>query len=216
MITLSAAARDALWRWLRVESRVIPPGVDLQRFTPGGAKTPEPSIVCPSALDDPRKRGGTLLAAFDLVRRERPETRLLLSRPSDANLARELATRPGVELIDLDGHQQLLECYRSAHVLALPSRAEAFGLVVSEALACGTPAVVSDDGGSAEIVQTPEIGLTVACDDVNALARGLLDGLDLGIQPDTPSACRNRAEDFSTDRTTDLHRDLYREMIDAR
>ena len=57
-----------------------------------------------------------------------------------------------MELANLDAPEPLVDAYRSAWVSALPSHDEAFGLVLAEALACGTPVVGSNDGGVPELI----------------------------------------------------------------
>ena len=193
-VVLSEAARDAAQRWLGIDAQVIRPGVDLDAFTPGRGRAKGFTVVCPAALDAPHKRAGLLLAAFALVRRERPGAVLILDRRSGV-------TAEGVELRDLDAHRNLLAAYREAHVCALASRDEAFGLVLAEALACGTPAVASDDGGGAEITES-----TFSGDDPRALARVILDAAG-----QDPAACRARAERFSIERCVAAHEALYRE-----
>ena len=55
-----------------VEARVIAPGVDVEAFSPGPGRSEEPAILFAAAPEEPRKRIGLLLEAFELVRRERP------------------------------------------------------------------------------------------------------------------------------------------------
>jgi glycosyltransferase involved in cell wall biosynthesis len=211
---LSAAAADAFERWLGVEATVIAPGVDLAAFAPGpGERVPAPTIFCAADLGEPRKRVGLLVDAFGLVRRARPDARLALSRPRDpAAAARAGADRPGVELAGLDDPGALADAYRSTWVTALPSFGEAFGLVLVEALACGTPVVGTDDGAIPEIVDRPEIGRLFRRDDPRDLARALLEALDLSRHPATAAACRARAEEFSLDRCVDAYDALLREL----
>lgn len=80
-----------------------------------------------------------------IVRRSRPDARLLLMRPRDEALADALeadhswlelvAARPG------EDDALLLDCYRRSWISVLPSLGEAFGLVLAESLACGRPVV---------------------------------------------------------------------------
>lgn len=195
-VVLSDAARRAAERWLGVEARVIHPGVDLDAFTPGGERAEAFTVVCPAALDAPHKRAGLLLDAFALVRRERPGARLVLDRRSGV-------AAPGVELRDLDDHGALVAAYREAHVCALASEGEAFGLVLVEALACGTPAVASDDAAGPEITAT-----TFGGDDPRALAAAILDARE-----QDPGDCRARAERFSIGACVAAHEALYREAL---
>ena len=60
--------------------------------------------------------------------------------------------------------------YVVADVCAFPSRYEPFGIVALEAMAAGTPVIVSDVGGLGEVVRHEETGLTVYAGDANSLA----------------------------------------------
>jgi glycosyltransferase involved in cell wall biosynthesis len=64
--------------------------------------------------------------------------------------------------------------YRASDVLVLPSRFEPWGLVVNEAMACGTPCIVSDVvGAGPDMVEGQDTGLIIPHDDVEALAAAL-------------------------------------------
>jgi phosphatidylinositol alpha-mannosyltransferase len=210
---LSRAARDNIWRWLGVEARLIYPGVDLSAFELGDGRAEQPTIVCAAAADDERKRVPLLIAAFRHVRRERPDARLVLVRPRDAGRAGELGG-DGVELVEPDTGA-VAGLFRSAWVSALPSRNEAFGLVLVESLACGTPVVGARDGGVPEIVDRPEVGRLFEGDDERELANALLEAFELAADPGTRAACRARAEEFSTARTAAGYEALYRELLAA-
>ncbi|HEX8086635.1 MAG TPA: glycosyltransferase family 4 protein [Solirubrobacteraceae bacterium] len=195
-VVLSEAAKRATERWLGVTPRVIHPGVDLGAFTPGGERADAFTVICPAALDAPHKRAGLLLEAFGELRRQRTGARLIVDGRNDIEA-------PGVERRDLDDHAALVAAYREAHVCALASEGEAFGLVLVEALACGTPAVASDDGGGAEVTDT-----TFSGDDPAALATTILEAAGR-----EPAECRARAEYFGLDRCLDAHEALYREVL---
>jgi glycosyltransferase involved in cell wall biosynthesis len=210
-VVLSRSAADEFRREFGVDARVIHPGVDLSTFSPGGERAPEPTIICAAALDSPRKRVDLLVRAFHRIRSDRPEARLLLSRPRDPSVAESLLG-PGVELVDLDDRAALAETYRRSWVSALASTGEAFGLVLVEAMACGTPVVATDADGMAEIVNDDAIGRLYDGDE-RELAHALLETLEFAGDPGTAAACRSRAEDFSTDRTTEAYLDLYRELL---
>jgi glycosyltransferase involved in cell wall biosynthesis len=208
-VALSEAARDALWRWLGIDARVVYPGVDLEAFRPPADRAEAPTLFCGADLGEPRKRVPLLLEAFRLVRRERPEARLILSRPREPGGAAE----PGVELRDVDDRRVLAATYGEAWVSILPSVSEAFGLVLVEALACGTPVVGTDTGGIAEVVDRDSIGRVFEGGE-RELAGAILEALELAQEPGTPAACRERAEDFSIDRCVESYLDLYRELLD--
>jgi glycosyltransferase involved in cell wall biosynthesis len=202
---LSEHARDAFHTYLGVEARVIPPPVDTDRFTPGGERDEQPLIVCAADAREPRKRVGLLVEAFRGVRRAHPRARLAL----DARTA--TASGDGVELVDMS---DLPALYRRAWVSALPSWGEAFGLVLAEALACGTPVVGANLHGIPEVPGGDgAVGRLFDGDDPQELTRALLEAIELARDPGTAGACRARAEAFSVARCAERHEALYSELL---
>jgi glycosyltransferase involved in cell wall biosynthesis len=215
-VVLSRTAAEAYRRLLGLDSVVVAPPVDLDAFVPGGPRAEAPTIVCAAAVDEARKRVGLLLEAFARVRRERPTAQLVLSRPESPAALRALGLpRPGVTLADLDDRDELAAAYRRAWTSVLPSTHEAFGLVLVEALACGTPVVGANRGAIPEVVDRPEIGrlFDESPDPAAGLGRALLEVFELAGDPATAAACRARAEDFSLTRCADAHVDLYARLL---
>lgn len=105
--------------------------------------------------------------------------------------------------------QQLVELLGSASAaLVTPNWDEPYGLVVAEALACGTPVCGFDRGALAEIL-TPDCGLLAPPGDVEALAALIPRAMRLDR-----AAARLRAEEFcSLDRTADAYTRLYETVI---
>ncbi|MEJ7784165.1 MAG: glycosyltransferase family 4 protein [Solirubrobacteraceae bacterium] len=214
VVALSQAAVDGFERWFGHQARLIPPGVNLEAFPLASERAERPTIICAADLGEPRKNVGLLVEAFARVRRDRPDVRLVLSRPRSAVAAEAfVGDAPGVELTDLDDRAALARAYGEAWVSVLASTGEAFGLVLVEALSCGTPVVATRAGGMAEIVDRPEIGRLFGPGDEAGLARALAEALELAEDPATRAACRTRAEDFSTDRTTEQYVELYQELL---
>jgi glycosyltransferase involved in cell wall biosynthesis len=98
------------------------PGVD-DRFRPEGTRADGQPYVLMLASGDPRKNHATLADAVELVRKSKPELRLVAP--------------PFIR------HDELGSLYRGAAVFAYPSFFEGFGMPVLEAMACGTPVVAS-------------------------------------------------------------------------
>ena len=212
VLALSQAARDSIWRWLAVEARVIYPGVDLSRFEPGD-RSPVPTIGCAADGADGRKRVPLLVEAFGLVRTERPNAELLLVEPGEERLGEELAAVPGIRLLPR-GVETAQTIFQSSWASVLPSEREAFGLVLIESLACGTPVVGTRDGAIPEIIDRPEVGCLFEGDERD-LATALLEALELASDPATPGSCRSRATDFSIEHSAAAHEDIFRELMAA-
>jgi glycosyltransferase involved in cell wall biosynthesis len=209
VVALSQAAAAAFERWLGVEARVIAPGVDLEAFSPDpGALALAPTVVCAADPREPRKRVGLLREAFALVRRDVPEARLILDRGA--------VDAPGVEIRDLSAPGALVAANREAWVAALPSWGEAFGLVLLEAMACGTPVVGSNREAIPEVAGSPDVGRLFDGDDPRALADALLAGFELARDPATAGACRAQAERFPWSATVDAYLGLYEDVVRRR
>jgi glycosyltransferase involved in cell wall biosynthesis len=208
VVALSEAAVHGFRRELGVEAEVIHPGVDLDRFRPVAERDELPTIFCASDPGVEAKRVPLLVEAFQRLRKRRKRARLILQAPQDEALA---ATLRG-EGIELTSGENLPELYSRAWALALPSWGEAFGLVLTEALACGTPVV----GTNAEVIDSDEIGRVFEGGDPKDLAKALSETLDLAKDPKTRDRCRERAEDFSTERATEEYLRLYESLRASR
>jgi glycosyltransferase involved in cell wall biosynthesis len=214
VVVSSHAAARGIKRWFDVDARVVYPGVRLEEFEGGVARDEQPTIACAADPDDARKRVPLLVSAFRRVRRERPSARLLLVRPRDPSTERALSEEEGVELLDqAPGTPALL--FQRAWVSALAAYNEAFGLVLVESLACGTPAAGMDDGGVPEIVDRPSVGRLFDGGE-DGLVRALLETLELAHDPSTAAHCRSRAADFTTAGTAAGCVALYEELIARR
>jgi mannosylfructose-phosphate synthase len=152
--------------------RVIPPGYDDQRFYPVSLSTRnmlkktlglDGRVVLALGRMAKNKGYDLLLRAMPAVFHRVPDAMLVLAvgstEPSDAErelirglreLADELGIADRVVFKDFIPDHELADYYRAADVFALSSRYEPFGMTAIEAMACGTPTVVTTEGGLCE------------------------------------------------------------------
>lgn len=212
---LSEAAAAAARRYLLLDPVVLPGGVVSSDFDVQVEKR-RATLVCAASLGDPRKRGDVLLQAFEELRSRREDVELVLVKTPDPHLSPEQHTLPaGVRMIDADDTNRLAEAYASASASVLPSIDEAFGLVLIESLAAGTPVVATKSGACPEIVDSAQIGVLVEPDDSAALARGMESALELAKHPSTSDACRERARQFDWSRVAEQHERLYHAALES-
>ena len=149
--------------------RVIPPGYDDTRFFPVSEASrraikqqldAEGPIVLALGRVARNKGYDLLLRAMQVVVKRVPEARLLLAigstTPSEdeqkqvdqlRQLSIDLGVYEQVMFRDYIPDDLLADYYRAADVFALSSRYEPFGMTAVEAMACGTPTVITTEGG---------------------------------------------------------------------
>jgi glycosyltransferase involved in cell wall biosynthesis len=177
-----------------------PGGVRLARFTPAPCRTTTPTLLYSGALNEPRKRVGDLLAAVALLARDEPSIRLWLSGPGDPSgllAAAPPEARERTDVLPL-GTPDLSDVYGRAWVTVLPSVHEAFGLVLVESLACGTPVVAADHAAPPELV-TAETGALSVPEDARSLADACRRALALARGPGIAERCRASAAPYDWD-----------------
>ena len=105
--------------------------------------------------------------------------------------------------------QELSEIYTVADVFANPTRDEVFGLVNAEALACGTPGVTFNTGGSPECYDAA-CGSVVDCDDIDAFEKEII--RICTEKPYTKEACISRAKEFDKNKRFKEYVELYKRL----
>jgi glycosyltransferase involved in cell wall biosynthesis len=208
--------------------RVVPGGVDLRRFSEVGSRRearrtlgwPEdrPTVVTVRRLV--RAKGlENLIEAAKLVRLRIPEVLVVIAGtgPLEQELKRcvnEAGLEYNVRFVGFVREDALPSVYRAADLFVVPTiTLEGFGLVVVEALACGTPVIVTPIGGLPEVVADLDPGLVLGSGEPAEIARGICAALNGTMSLPSEYECRAYAKRFDWPTIATRVNAVYREVL---
>ncbi len=201
IVTLSDSSRDELVGDLGFDDdkvTVISPGID-PFFSPGGTRSATPLVVAVGRLT-PVKDFPRLVGIMAGVHERVPEARLVIvGEGYERDKILDAVARHGLgNVVTLAGRisdDELLELYRSAWAVCSASTREGWGMTMTEAAACGTPAVATDISGHADAVDAGRSGLLGTTDaELSALLVDVLSDPEL----------RGRLQQGALDRAAEL------------
>lgn len=189
------------------------PPVDLKAFgVPDGA-----FVVGLVANMRPRKGIDVLVRAFGLLPEDLPIYLILAGHMQDAVLDKLLAANPNAKrILRIGYHAKAPALIAACQAAVLPSvKREGLPKNIIEAMAGGVAPIVTDVGGSPELVEPGVSGLVVPAGDPAALAEAVL---TLYRDPELcrrmgAAARRRLATNFNIDDTVDKTLALYRELL---
>lgn len=183
--------------------RAVPNGVD-ERFAPGGERSRTPLVVAVGRLV-PHKRLDLLVRAVRAARRDVPDLELRIvgegyERPALAALLHDLDATGWAHLDGRVSDDRLVALYRAAWAVVSASSAEGWGMTLTEAGACGTPAIATRIAGHRDVIDDGTSGLLVdqPADLADAIRRILTDP---DLRARLGEGARAGAERLSWDRT---------------
>jgi D-inositol-3-phosphate glycosyltransferase len=161
--------------------RVVPYGVDRERFHPGDREAARAAlgvtrrhVLAFVGRLQPLKAPDVAVLALAALVGQRPDldVELLVIGGASGNgggeparlakLAADAGVADRVRFLAAQPHDRLATVYRAADLVLMPSWSESFGLVALEAQACGTPVVAAEVGGLQHAVGDGTTGVLVA------------------------------------------------------
>jgi glycosyltransferase involved in cell wall biosynthesis len=187
---------------------VTPNGVDRSLFHPGTTQTrfdlPEKYILFVGTLE-PRKNLGRLLRAWTEIKDEFNDLWLMIVGVS-GNVFKSIHVSQDIERVHFLGYvddASLAGLYANASLFVLPSQDEGFGLPALEAMASGTPVIVSDGGALPEVVGAA--GMIFCLSDPNQLKNTLRECLsNAGLRAKLREKGLDRATQFCWQVTAEI------------
>ncbi|MEM3565497.1 MAG: glycosyltransferase family 4 protein [Candidatus Bathyarchaeia archaeon] len=191
IVSVSKTLQKQLAATYNIHSQVIYHGIEPEIYQSAKADkveckrllgtNPEEKIILFVGTIHPFKDPLTLIKSFSIIAKEQNKIRLILVgegklRPKILELAKNFKLLDKISIHRRLKFDELVLFYRAADVFVLPSINEGLGIVTLEAMASGTPCIVSNSGASPEIVQ--DCGLIFKQGDYRDLAEKILQVLE--------------------------------------
>ncbi len=195
-------------RWYPWLERVIPNGVDTERFHPGNMRETDPTILFVGTYRR-RKRGALLQQVFtDYVLPRVPNARLWM-------VCEDAPSLPGVDVLGRVTDAELAARYRRAWVFCLPSSYEGFGVPYIEAMASGTAVVATYNAGAREVLDDGRLGTLSSKKHLGRnLVRLLID--DEARAQNESRALQDAKSHYDWTVVAGAYDELYRRALDGR
>jgi len=226
-IAVSPAARDFIYRYFPGDYEIIPNGIDLEHFSDKAPpveryRDDKLNILFVGRLEK-RKGFKYLLGAYEHVKREFPQCRLIVVSPPGSLCKKyeKLAVKRNLKDVVFAGYvpfEDLPGYYNTADVFCSPATGwESFGMVLLEAMATGKPIVASDIPGYAGLISHGVEGLLVKPTDEKALASALLSLLqDKAMRDRMGEKGKLKAKDYSWEVVAQKVMSYYQRLLEGR
>ncbi len=215
-IAVSEPVIAALSRYFRADWEIIPNGVNVGYFHPNG-RVPDdalrrgPRLLFLGRLD-PRNGLDTILAAMPMILARHPQTRLVVAGDGPLRRYYERKAAPLGESVRFLGHvyEERPAHYGSSDLYVCPTTRASFGITLLEAMACGTPMIVSDIIGFRELVEGGNEAVLVPANQPDAWARAAVELIEDPRRREAMGAAGlSKAERFSWPRIARRVLDVY-------
>jgi phosphatidylinositol alpha-mannosyltransferase len=226
-IAVSKAAMEFVSRYFPGDYVIIPNGIDLERFND---KAPPIEKYSDDKLNilfvgrlEKRKGFKYLLGAYERVKKEFPQCRLIVVSPAGrlSKKYENIAVRRNLKDVVFAGYvsfEDLPRYYNTADIFCSPATGwESFGMVLMEAMATGKPIVASDIPGYAGLISHGVEGLLVKPQDEKALASALMILLrDKSMREKMGEKGKLKAKDYSWEVVARKVMEYYEKLLQSR
>jgi len=224
-IAVSKPAKDFVSRYfLPSDFTIIPNGIDIEYFSSpimsiNNYRDGKLNILFVGRMEK-RKGLKYLIQAFEIVKREMPNTRLIVVGPGDRRIYEQMVRKAGLEDVVFTGYvtnDELPPYYHLADVFCSPATGEeSFGIILLEAMAASKPVVASSISGYKSVMTDGVEGLMAPPKNVPALADALIRVLkDEPLRRQFSIRGRETAERYSWPNVAKSVYEYYLSLLDA-
>src|SRR5271157_294476 len=231
VIAVSDYVKDRVKKDFGIDSVVIPLSVDSQKFGPAPDKKalrrdlglPDSPVICMvSSIEDRRKRADMIIKAMPSILENVKDATLVLAGKTSpeivaylSGLAQTLGIADHVTITGRLDELKIRNYLAASDVFVLPSKEEAGGLVVLEAMATGLPVICSNSGGITEYIRDGYNGVLFDCESVDDLADkvvGLIQDRDKAGSM-ANNARKLAASKYSWESCVSQYLSIYKEVV---
>lgn len=195
--------------------KVIPNGIDLDVFRPADAPVHHDKHVILGVANIWETRKGLLY--FERLAQDLSDDYVIHLIGVSKKQKKQLQKKYGSKMIlteRTNGQAELAKAYQEADVFVNPTLEDNFPTTNLEALACGTPVITYDTGGSKESLND-QCGVVVRRGDLDALKVAIVQ-VASGAKTFDAKACRARAEEYDKDKRYQQYLELYRSICEGK
>jgi glycosyltransferase involved in cell wall biosynthesis len=200
-VTISNSTRDDLLKFGIAKTHVVPPGISYERLEELPPKEQAPTFLFVGLLKK-ANRVDDCIRAFKLIESEIPEAKLwIVGRGAQRSRLEAMAHGLNVEFFGYVDEARKCELMHKAHALLVPGIREGWGMVITEANACGTPAIGYNIVGYRDAIRDGETGILTE-PTPEAMARAAISFVhDPNAQRRFSAKAKSWSDTFSWDRT---------------
>lgn len=203
-ITVSNSTREDLLELGFTNIRIVPEGIGFKTVEEIPKKEEKPTLLYVGLLKKVNLVDH-VIEAFKIIEKELPEAKLwIVGKGPELSYLKRKSRGLNVTFYGFVSEELKLELMRKSHVLLVPAIREGWGLVVTEANACGTPAIGYAVPGLKDSIRNGETGFLTPCN-INAFANAIIDYIkDDNQQRKLSDSALQWAKTFSWDKTATL------------
>ncbi|WP_030007040.1 glycosyltransferase family 4 protein [Picosynechococcus sp. NKBG042902] len=207
---------------------LIPHGLDIQLYKPLDSKLcrtildlPQDKYIIGFAaqnLNDPRKGSDLLQKALQKLPQSLKKNLQILTLGNQSTSFLQNIDIPALSLGYVEGDALKAIFYAAVDLFICPTRADIFGLVLQEAMACGTPLVSFDIGGVPDLVRPGVTGYLAQPEDPQDLCNGIVQLLeDNALREKMAQNCRRIAEtEYPIELQAQRYIELYQQILNQK
>jgi glycosyltransferase involved in cell wall biosynthesis len=212
-----------------IESRVIPNGIDLDIFHPTEKNRVRSELGLPidskiilftanGIRQNPWKDYQTMQTAIEIVAKQMPDLAIIFLALGENSPSENIGSAQ-IQFIPYQKNPAVIaKYYQSADLYIHAAKAETFGLVVTEAFACGTPVVATKVGGIPEQIEEGKNGFLVPVGDAITMAKSIqkiLENPDLQ-QSMSKEASFKAQQNYGLQRMIDEYLQWYQDILELK